>query len=354
MISPRIRELADSIQPLFSDQAAQDLNQFWASIPTAPGSLGRLEDFAKHVAMVRGETLPSLARQGLYVFAAEHAIAVPALGTDGAAATRRDTSFFLRGLTPASYSARAWGIERLLIDVGLSGDSEQGSYVYRVCEGALDFTVGAALTEDQLNSALELGASLAEDAARRFDCVAVAQLGSGSTIAASAVLGTLTGRPALEITSLDDITSQDAIPERRNAVQQGIARHQLDAISPLAALRCFGGADLAAMTGFLLGAANSHLPVFADGFCGAVASLVARSVAPDCLDAVLFPGCSGDSAWSVALETLAVTPLLQLEVTESAGFHAVLALHLVSEVLDNARLLAAEIPAPSEEQPPSA
>ena len=40
------------------------------------------------------------------------------------------------------------------------------------------------------------------------------------------------------------------------------------------------------------------------------------------------------------LETLGVTPLLQLEVTEGAGFQAVLALHLVSSILKSARLLA--------------
>ncbi|MGO9241061.1 MAG: nicotinate-nucleotide--dimethylbenzimidazole phosphoribosyltransferase [Bryobacteraceae bacterium] len=343
MISPRIRELADSIQPLFNDQAAQALNDFWASIPTLPGGFGRLEDFAKHVAMVRNETLPACSRLGLYLICAEHAVAAAPVGAEGPAGTRRDLANFLRGASPASILARQFGIDRLVVDCGLTGEAEQGTHVYRVCDGALDFTIGAALTEDQLNTALDLGASLADDAARRFDCVAIAQLGSGSSVAASAVLGALTGRPAIETTYLDDILDPDSIAPRRNAVSQGAIRHQLDAISPLAAVRCFGGLDLAVMAGFLLAAANARLPVFADGFCGAVAALVSRSVAPDSLDAVLFPGCSNDPAWLIALETLAVTPLLQFEASEGAGFHAVLALHLVSSILNTARLLA---PAP--------
>jgi nicotinate-nucleotide--dimethylbenzimidazole phosphoribosyltransferase len=97
------------------------------------------------------------------------------------------------------------------------------------------------------------------------------------------------------------------------------------------------------MTGFLLAAAYARLPVFADGFCGTVAALAARSVAPDSLDAVLFPGCSNDPAWLIALETLGVTPLLQLEATEGAGFHAVLALHLVASLLQAARLIAPDV-----------
>jgi nicotinate-nucleotide--dimethylbenzimidazole phosphoribosyltransferase len=344
MISPRIRDLTDAIQPLFNDQAAQALNDFWASIPTLPGGFGRLEDFAKHVAMVRNETLPASSRLGLYLICAEHAIAAEPVGAEGPAGTRRDLANFLRGASPSSILAREFGIERLAVDCGLVGEAEQGTHVYRVCEGALNFVVGAALTEEQLNNALEIGASLADDAARRFDFVAIAQLGSGASVAASAVLGALTGRPAVETTYLDDILDQDSIPLRRHAVNQGATRHQLDAISPLAAVRCFGGVDLAVMAGFLLAAAAARLPVFADGFCGAVAALVARSVAPDTLDAVLFPGCSSDPAWLAALETLGVNPLLQFEATEGAGFHTVLALHLVSNILDVARLLA---PAPS-------
>jgi len=352
MISPRIRELADAIQPHFSEEAAQALNEFWTSLPTLPGSFGRLEDFAKHVAMVRNETLPSIDRLGLYVFCAEHAIAAQPVGAEGAAGTRRDVSSFLRGSAPAACLAREYGIERLVIDCGLIGDAEQGSYVYRVCEGALDFAIGAALTEDQLNTALETGASLAGDAAQRFDCVAIAQIGSGGTIAASAILGTLTGRPAVETTYLDDLVDQNRLATRRAAVQQGQARHQSEAVTPLETLRCFGGVDVAVMTGFILGAANARLPVFADGFCAAIAALVARSLAPDSLDTVLFPGCSNDPAWIAALETLGVTPLLQIEATEPAGFHAALALHLVSGILKTTRLLAPQdAPAEALERP---
>jgi hypothetical protein len=54
-----------------------------------------------------------------------------------------------------------------------------------------------------------------------------------------------------------------------------------------------------------------------------------------------------------ALETLDVVPLLQLEATEGAGFHAVLAMHLGAGILKCGRLLAAGVVArrADEEQP---
>ena len=351
MISARIRQLAEEIRPLFDDQAAKSLADFWTALPKAAGSLGRLEYAAKHVAMVRETTLPAADRLGLYVFCGDHGICAERVGAEGAEATHHELLNFLRGDAPAAALAREYGIDRIVVDCGLTGEPEQGTHVFRTCDGALNFAVTAALSEDQLNAAMEVGATLASEAARRHDFVAISQLGSGGVVGASAVLGAITGCSATQVTFVDDVPDGEIVASRRNTVQLAIARHQLDAISPLSALRFLGGAEIAAMTGFILAAAWERLPVFADGFCAAVAALVARSVAPDSLDVVLFPGCSTDPAWASALETLDVVPLLQLEATEGAGFHAVLAMHLVAGILKCGRLLAAGVVARRVDEP---
>ncbi len=343
MISARIRELAEGIRPLFDDQAAQSLAEFWGSLPKASGSLGRLEYAAKHVALVRETMLPASDRLGLYVFCGDHGICAEPGGAEGPEATRRELLNFLRGELPAAVIAREFGIDRIVVDCGLSGEPEQGTHVYRVCEGALNFAVTAALTEDQVNAALDVGASLAAEAAQRHDFVAITQLGSGGGISASAVLGALTGRSATDVTFVDDLRDGEQVAARRNTIQRALARHQLDTVAPLSALRVLGSAELAAMTGFILAAAFERLPVFADDFTAAVAALLARSIAPDSLDVVVFPGCSSDPAWLKVLETLAVVPLLQLDATEGAGFHSAVAMHLVASVLKCGRLLAAGV-----------
>jgi nicotinate-nucleotide--dimethylbenzimidazole phosphoribosyltransferase len=351
MISARIRKLADDIRSPFDDRAADSLTEFWASLPKAAGSLGRLEYAAKHVALVRETTLPAADRLGLYVFCGDHGICAEPVGAEGPQATRRELLNFLRCDSPAAALAREYGIDRIVVDCGLSGEPEQGTHVYRACDGALDFAVTAALNEDQLNAALEVGVSLAAEAARRHDFVAISQLGSGGSVSASAVLGAITGRTTTDITFVDDLRDAELIAARRNTIQLALAWHELVTVLPLSALRVLGGAELAAMTGFILAAAWEHLPVFADGFCAAVAALLARSVAPDSLDVVLFPGCSTDAAWLTALETLAVVPLLQMEATEGAGFHGVLAMHLVSSILKCGRMLAAGVVARRADEP---
>jgi nicotinate-nucleotide--dimethylbenzimidazole phosphoribosyltransferase len=351
MISQRIQGIVEGIRPLFNDQAAQSLARFWDSLPKAAGSLGRLEYAARHVAMIRETTLPAADRLGLYVFCGDHGICAQPVGSEGPQATRRELLDFLRCDSPAAALAREYGIDRIVVDCGLSGEPEQGTHIYRACDGALDFAITAALNDEQLNAALEVGATLASEAARRHDFVAISQLGSGGSVGASAVFGAITGRTSTEVTFVDELRDAELVVARRNTIQLALARHQLDTLSPLSALRILGGAELAAMTGFILSAACEHLPVFADGFCAAVAALIARSIAPDSLDVVLFPGCSTDAAWLNALSMLDVLPLLQVEATEGAGFHAVLAMHLVAGSLKCGRILAAGVVARRESEP---
>ena len=338
MISTRIRELAEQIQPLFDESAARALDELWGALPLAPGSLGRLEMFARHVAMVRGASLPAAERLGLFVFCGEHGITKEHSG-DAASATRQQVAGLLRGDSAVALLARRYLVDITVVDCGLSGEPEQGTHVYRICEGARSFLLGSALTEAELNSALEVGVSMAVDAARRFDIVAIAQLGAGGNVGASAVLAALTGRTAADATCLYDAPGPESATQRRNDVSAGLARHQNEIVSPLATVQCFGGAELAMMIGFLLSAADSRLPVFADGFSGAVAALVARATAADTLDAVLFPGASPAPAFYLALQTLAVEPLLEIGASAGSGFHSVIAMRLVADTLATASAL---------------
>jgi nicotinate-nucleotide--dimethylbenzimidazole phosphoribosyltransferase len=190
---------------------------------------------------------------------------------------------------------------------------------------------------------VEAGISLAEEASKRFDVVAISQIGFGAATGASALLSTLLHRSAAEATFCDDLDSMEAATARRKTVQLALLRNQTEALSAPRMLSFYCGADIAAMTGFLLASALFRLPVFVDGFCASAAALVARAIAPDSLDAMLFPGCSNDPAWILALQALEVTPLLRIDATESAGLHAVLAMRMVGDALKVARTLAVSV-----------
>jgi nicotinate-nucleotide--dimethylbenzimidazole phosphoribosyltransferase len=333
MISPAVTQLFPLISPLFDEALATALTRRWQHLAKLPGSLGRLEDLVLHFGLVKRSETPSAARRGLIVFAAEHAVADRGVGREAPGNTRRLVRQFLRGGTAANAVCREAQIEALLVDAGLRGDPEPGALPARAVAGSADITLGPALTVGQANAALEAGIALARDAAARFDVVGVGQVGVGAECAASAILSALSGREAIDTVAREPGLEEMVYFHRLQSVRSALVKNQLALCSPFGVLCSVGGPDLAVLTGFLLGAASQRLPVLVDGFVCGAAALLARSFAPDTLDALMFAHLEPTEAHAYLLRFLAVEPLLKLELSEPAGFGAALGLQLLSTSL---------------------
>lgn len=110
-------------------------------------------------------------------------------------------------------------------------------------------------------------------------------------------------------------------------------------------LATVGGADLAAMTGFLLQSAVRKTPVILDGVVAAACALVGQRIAFRAPDWWLAAHSSGEPGQAKALDRMALEPLLDQGVTVGEGAGALLALPLVQA----AAALAAELPEKAEE-----
>jgi nicotinate-nucleotide--dimethylbenzimidazole phosphoribosyltransferase len=115
-------------------------------------------------------------------------------------------------------------------------------------------------------------------------------------------------------------------------------------------LATVGGADLAAITGFLLQSAVRKLPVVLDGVVVAACALVGQRIAFRAPDWWLAGHNSGEPGQAKALDRMALEPLLDHGVTVGEGAGGLLALPLVQA----AAALAAELPekpSPAEDEP---
>lgn len=339
MISPLVDQTISRVRPLFDSNLAASLSNRWR----APGSLGRFEHLATHFGLVRGSAQPAAPRKGLVVFAADHGVVHEGVTTEAQDETRRQVRAFLQGASPAAVLCRSCQADTVLVNVGVAGPSETGAVDRRIAEASANFVHGPALSREQAITAMETGIRIAEEMALRFDVAGLAQIGVGATCPAAAMLCAFSGRDAADSVEreagLDDIIFQ----RRVLAVRAAVNLHQNDTVTPFGVIRALGGLDLAAMTGFLLAAAALRLPVVADGFVSASAALAARALAPDSLDAVIFPHLSPSRVHSYLLRFLSVEPLLDLALREQAGFGAALGLHL----LDLALRLHAEVRDPA-------
>ncbi|MFC9249537.1 nicotinate-nucleotide--dimethylbenzimidazole phosphoribosyltransferase [Streptomyces sp. NPDC057136] len=311
-----------------------------------PGALGRLDDLGEWLSAAQ-QAVPvrPVDQPRVVIFAADHGVA--ALDVSGRAAGTayelvRDT---LDGASPVAVLARRFSVPVRIVDAGLDCDPEllpESVVRHRVRRGSGRIDIEDALTAEEAEQAVRLGMAIAdEEADSGTDLVVLGDLSVGGTTAASVLIAALCGTDASVVTGrggagIDDLAWMRKCAAIRDALRR--ARPVLgDQLELLAAV---GGADLAAMTGFLLQSAVRRMPVILDGVVGAACALVAQRAAFRAPDWWLAGQASGEPAQAKALDRMALTPLLDHGVTVGGGSGAILALPLVQA----AAALAAELP----------
>jgi nicotinate-nucleotide--dimethylbenzimidazole phosphoribosyltransferase len=180
------------------------------------------------------------------------------------------------------------------------------------------------------------------------DLLIAGDLGVSNTTAAAALVGVLTRSDASLVTGrgngIDDATWMRKCAAVRDAMRRG--RPVLgDQIQLLATV---GGADLAALTGFLLQAAARRTPVLLDGVVPAACALVAQRIAFRSVDWLLAAQVSPEPAHRLALHRLSLEPVLDLGLGMGRGSAALLAVPLLRAAAALTEIAgAAPVPDPS-------
>jgi len=98
-------------------------------------------------------------------------------------------------------------------------------------------------------------------------------------------------------------------------------------------LRCVGGLEIAAMTGFILGAARYGIAIVVDGFISTAAAAIAFSIEPH-TRCYLFAGHqSEEPGHRVLLEYIGLKPILSLNMRLGEGTGAVLAMPVIESAM---------------------
>ena len=81
------------------------------SLTKPPGSLGKLEEFARRIAVIQGKVPPRLGRKLLFVFAADHGITQEGVSAYPKEVTAQMTYNFLNGGAAINVLAHHYGID---------------------------------------------------------------------------------------------------------------------------------------------------------------------------------------------------------------------------------------------------
>lgn len=299
------------------------------------GSLGRLEPIAAQIFSIFSGDIPSPLLRGTYVFAADHGVVEEGVSAYPREVTEQMVRNCLSGGAGISVLSRLHQAELTVVDVGIDArfDYTPGLHRANVRRGSRNMHKEPAMTHEELAVAIQVGiyqAQLAKDKGQHL--VAFGEVGIGNTTAASAIATALTGEPASLLTGAG--TGLDAAGKSHKAriVEESVRLH-FGAVKgnpePLDILRCVGGLEVAAMTGFVLGAAANKMAIVCDGIISTAAAAIAYAIAPKVKEYLLAGHCSEEPGHRYLLNYIGLTPILNLGMRLGEGTGAVLAMPVI-------------------------
>ncbi|MEV7285663.1 nicotinate-nucleotide--dimethylbenzimidazole phosphoribosyltransferase [Streptomyces sp. NPDC093252] len=311
-----------------------------------PGSLGRLDELGEWLAAAQGVVpVRPVDRPKVVLFAGDHGIAELGVSARPAGGAGELVRQVLEGGRPVSVLARRSQVPLRVVDMAL--DCDAGSLPdevvrHRVRRGSGRIDIEDALTPEEAEAAFRAGMAVAdEEADSGTDLVVLGDVSVGGTTVAGVLIAALCGTDASVVTGRGGLAIDDLAWMRKcAAVRDSLRRARPVLGEQLRLLGTVGGADFAAMTGFLLQCAVRKTPVILDGVVSAACALVGQRIAFRAPDWWLAGQDSGEPGQAKALDRMALEPLLTQRVSVGEGTGALLALPLVR----GAAALAAELP----------
>jgi nicotinate-nucleotide--dimethylbenzimidazole phosphoribosyltransferase len=293
-----------------------------------PGSLGRLEEFACEFGVMRGSTDLVLNKQAIFTFAADHGVS-----RDGVSAYPREVTAqmvfnFLRGGAAINVLCRHYGIENIVVDVGVDYDFQDLSALVskKVRRGTENLAERPAMTEADAIRAIQAGM----DCAQGYDLIGTGDMGIGNTTPSSAILAVIAGLPVEDVVGRGTGVDEERMRHKTNLIKDAIRRHQPDPHDALDVLTKIGGLEIGAIAGLIIGAAARRIPVVVDGFISGAGAMIATKLAPESRAYIFFSHLSRERGHRRMMEFLDARPILDLDMCLGEGTGAAVAMDIIT------------------------
>jgi nicotinate-nucleotide--dimethylbenzimidazole phosphoribosyltransferase len=297
-----------------------------------PRALGLLEALSIWVSACQGVCPPrQFDRARVVVFAGDHGVAHSGVSAYPPEVTAQMVANIDSGGAAINVLAGVGGATVRVVDVSVDADPLSGPIgAHKIRRSSGDIAIEDALTEDETIAAIEAGRRIADDEVDAgADLLIAGDMGIGNTTAATVLIAALTNtEPVLVVgrgTGIDDAGWM----RKTAAVRDALYRVHPERFDPVAVLRIGGGADLAAMAGFLAQAAVRRTPVLLDGVVVTAAALVAERLAPGARGWWQAGHRSTEPAHALALTQLELVPIVDLGMRLGEGTGAAVALPIV-------------------------
>lgn len=317
--------------------AAEAARARQSTLAKPAGALGRLEELSIWVAACQGSCPPrQFDRARIVVFAGDHGVAAAGVSAYPPEVTAQMVATIEAGGAAVNALARVADAGVRVVDVAVDTDADPADPVaaHRIRRSSGNIAVEDALTEEQNRDAVAAGRAIAdEEVDAGADLLIAGDMGIGNTTAATVLVAALTGTEPVVAVGRGSGIDDDGWSRKTAAVRDALYRARK--AEPMALLTIAGGADLAAMTGFLAQAAVRRTPVLLDGLPVTAAAMIADRVCPGARDWWRAGHRSPEPAHELALKSLRLEPILDLGMRLGEGTGAAVALPVLRAAVES-------------------
>lgn len=297
-----------------------------------PGSLGRLEEFARKFVAITENKKPMLDKKVIFIFAGDHGVTEEGVSAYPKEVTQQMVFNFLRGGAGINVLARHAGADVIVVDIGVDHDFGEldGLINLKVINGTKNFTKGPAMTRDNAVRCIETGIELANGYAKKgYKILGTGDMGIGNTTPSSAIAAVLTGRPVSEVTGKGTGITDESLQRKIKVIEKGINLNKPNSEDAIDVLSKVGGAEIGGIAGLILGAASNRIPVVIDGLISTAGALIAYCIEPKVKDYMFAAHNSVEIGHKAMLDKMGLMPILDLNLRLGEGTGAALAMLMI-------------------------
>ena len=197
-----------------------------------PGSLGRIEDLAVQLGMIRHPDPPCGDKAVLLVFAADHGLTEEGVSQYPSAVTVAMVMTYLAGRASANAFAAASNVTICVVDAGVAADlpAHANLIAAKIRMGTANAAREPAMTPQQAADALARGCQIAiDEIAAGADIIALGEMGIGNTASSALLAHRLAPAPLADCIGVGAGQDDSGMARKRAAIEKAAARSNASA-----------------------------------------------------------------------------------------------------------------------------
>lgn len=305
------------------------------------GSLGRLEELALQIGLVQETLSPTLSHPCHLLFGADHGIEREGVSVSPREITWQQMINFTRGGGGVNMFCRQHGFDLHIVDMGVDYDLTAYPAIInrKIAPGTGNFLLEPAMTYEQMNEAIQIGADMVE-VCREKGCnvLSIGEMGIANTSPSSIWMHLFLGIPLDQCVGAGAGLNSAGIQHKLDVLQRSVFRFVSEVEpdeqeNPIEIIRQFGGFEMVAAIGAMISAAEHHILILVDGFIMTACMLAASRLYPDVMKAAIFCHQGDESGHRLMLQGMGAKGLLNLGLRLGEGTGALCAYPIVESAV---------------------